>query len=72
MKKTPWFPGSVKPVHVGVYETKGPFLPEGWYRKWDGKRWYVGDRIPAVAAQEIVPTHQNAVKLPWRGLAEKP
>ena len=29
-KLTPWFPPSVKPVHVGVYEVQ----PGGWFARW--------------------------------------
>lgn len=33
LKLSPWHDGSVKPVHVGMYQ-----LPNG-YRFWNGKKW---------------------------------
>lgn len=59
MKKTPWFPPDVKPVHVGVYETTS--LPEDHPHhyvvrtRWDGFHWGIGFQYRY-----------------WRGLAEKP
>ena len=36
-KLTPWFPGTVAPVHVGVYERQ--VGSEIYYSKWDGLQW---------------------------------
>ncbi|HET8686658.1 MAG TPA: hypothetical protein VFM18_08340, partial [Methanosarcina sp.] len=39
-KLSPWHDGSVKPVHVGVYETS----PRGilqFYQYWNGRTWRV-------------------------------
>jgi hypothetical protein len=70
MKKTPWFPGTAKPVHVGVYERTYPLWQSVYYARWDGKRWYCFCHSPAEAARDKVPSDYQ--KLPWRGLAEKP
>lgn len=41
MKRTPWYPASVKPARVGWYEVRlsfdhGPMM-ERWH--WDGEYW---------------------------------
>jgi hypothetical protein len=68
VKLTPWFPGTVKPVRPGVYETA--YRGIRWFRKWDGNRWYVGDETPSVAWKEKSRTAVTG--FPWRGLAEEP
>jgi hypothetical protein len=68
VKLTPWFSYSVKPARPGVYETA--YRGIRWYRKWDGKRWYIGDEIPSLAEKETMPT--RVTEFPWRGLAEEP
>ena len=65
MKKTGWFPSDVKPVHVGLYETKAnkdqikrsPWL---WY--WTGRYWTMA------GVSEIPATVQARV---WRGLTKE-
>lgn len=37
LKLSPWHDGSVKPVHVGVYERKS-----GFYNHWNGEYWSWG------------------------------
>lgn len=68
-KLTPWFPGSVKPVRVGVYERD---YDRGYpvYSRWDGKHWlwtYDSSRQAAIEQGKLSP-FQN---IPWRGLAEE-
>ena len=52
MKKTPWFPFTTKPVHVGVYEVdwcdadRTPF-----YSYWDGSTFNGGWLDTATAAR---------------------
>jgi len=70
MKLTPWFPAKVKPVRAGVYEIQEDELPV-WYRRWDGKNWYVGDPTPEGAAQERT-ILASWFRAPWRGLAKEP
>ncbi len=69
MKLTPWFPADVKPVRAGVYEIQDSAA--SWYRRWDGKNWYIGDATPERAAQEAV-VLASYLRAPWRGLAEEP
>lgn len=67
-KFTPWFPADVKPAYPGVYEIQDDVIT--WYRRWDGKRWFVGDRLKEVAAVETIPFLGEPD--PWRGLAKPP
>lgn len=72
-KLTPWFPASVKPVHVGVYEVEdGIEDNEVWYSHWDGKKfnyWCCGG--PEMA-YEFSDMRISLKPDKWRGLAEKP
>lgn len=69
-KLTPWFPGTVKPVHEGVYQRDyGDPIGTGFSR-FDGRKWFLGFNDPEeAAASTIITTHPN---LPWRGLAQDP
>lgn len=68
MKKTPWFPGTVKPVHVGVYQRD--YASRVAYCKWDGVFWYWAAPRRKEAQRECGKSISQT--LPWRGLAEKP
>lgn len=46
--RTPWFPGTVKPVYVGVYVRRRTHSIET-YNYWDGTNWHVGDSSPVLA-----------------------
>jgi hypothetical protein len=63
---TPWFPGSVKPVHVGVYLRK---VLSNWesYSYWNGEQWCQYGPTPDVAAlyKNKPSIYQN---FPWAGL----
>ncbi|WP_186263311.1 hypothetical protein [Burkholderia gladioli] len=73
-KVTEWYPASVKPVHVGVYEIQdgtsdifGPF-----YSYWNGSRFGWRSALPEHA---FLMRKKDTMALPvirWRGLAEKP
>lgn len=66
MKLTPWFPGTVKPVRVGVYERK---FPNGWrsYNYWNGKAWPSPSPVPKGA--EIFKSFCSPYQdLSWRGV----
>ena len=68
MKLTPWFPGTVKPVRVGVYERQYSLMrSERLYCHWDGKVWSTWARTPRVALKDAFMSSmfQN---LPWRGV----
>ena len=67
MKLTQWFPGDVKPVHVGVYERRLKFKTGVYYSQWDGEKWLrlhltVEDAAASAGALSV---YQN---LPWRGV----
>lgn len=71
-KLTPWFPGSVKPVHVGSYEVRlwdkwcNEYASTGTYQ-WNGKYWSAyGERTAGMDRPGWHPKDQ------WRGLAEQP
>ena len=59
--KTPWFPTSIKPVHVGYYETST--APKEYVFKdyWNGKRWCDQKKGGAYLFANFY----------WRGLTEK-
>lgn len=42
MNLTDWYPGSVNPVHVGVYECTWPNDHINFFNFWDGKQWHWG------------------------------
>ena len=64
MKLTPWFPGTVKPVRVGVYERL--YNTQTFYCLWDGEYWHVW-ATTQVAAEKVFgfSAYQN---FPWRGV----
>jgi hypothetical protein len=65
MKRTPWFPGTVKPMRVGVYEREyGEY--DFLYCRWDGKYWYACAMTPKQA--EKAPGLSAMQNLPWRGV----
>lgn len=64
-KLTPWIDPSVKPVHIGVYLTRGLGLRHnGVLRRWDGQFWSFMDDFDAPA--NFLSSRE------WRGLAENP
>ena len=67
MKLAPWFPGTVKPVHIGVYERDyNPSNPRA-YCYWDGTSWFTWRSTPkdAFTCRSAPSRWQN---LPWRGV----
>ncbi|QXV72220.1 hypothetical protein Acf1_00023 [Acidovorax phage ACF1] len=72
-----WFVNGEVPRGPGVYNVSCRKSEQSgdWYARWDGERWFVADRLRAVAAAEQRPTtpgnywHQTGS---WRGLAENP
>lgn len=71
-KLTPWFPGYVKPVWVGVYQREygNENDPDIVYCKWDGKAFHVYARNPYQAS--INDCESSNIHNRWRGLAEPP
>lgn len=75
-KLTPWFPASVKPVHVGVYLRRFSWnsADSGNYAYWNGAFWgmfVAGYESPddAYRLKDSPTTYHN---LQWRGLASDP
>jgi hypothetical protein len=68
MKRTLWFPGNVKPVHVGAYE-KLVGKDKG-YQYWNGKFWGAWSTSPDMAFinKDTASGFQFEY---WRGLEEK-
>ena len=67
MKLTQWFPGDVKPVHIGVYERRLKFKPDVYYSQWDGEKWlWLHWTVEGAAASAGV--HSAYQSLPWRGV----
>lgn len=69
-KLTPFYPGEIMPVWVGVYETLTQLGNEiVRFRYWNGKHWCVGAPNPKVAM--LWKSFPLANHFPaWRGLTE--
>jgi hypothetical protein len=70
--KTPWYPASIKPVRVGMYEvnsfglhSNSIFFLTGRYRWWNGSEWKVGSW--ASSGNTIFGSHPSHL---WRGLSK--
>ncbi len=69
MKVTPWFPGTVKPVHPGVYQRM--LNVEIVYAYFGGKNWYVSSpsyeqaRINGKNADRVSAVQTSSQ---WRGV----
>ena len=73
MKLTPWFPGSIKPVHEGVYRVKIAGLTVLYYSKFWHGRWHASSAWAHFAINEQLTRHKSWAPIThWRGLAEKP
>lgn len=73
MKRTDWFPRTVRPVHIGVYEVTHPIFDDVvFYQHWDGKHWgFI--RTSMAGAYESRNNYSKIQPTPrWRGLAQKP
>ena len=60
LEKTEWYPASVNPVRVGVYEIKTESWPYAQRQEWDGEKWcWIGtnDAFPNKVSE-------------WRGITE--
>lgn len=79
MKTTKWIPGSINPVHVGMYEVRNNrlmdrrykgYLTGSKFRYWNGKRWMcAGPGSVFGDTTSIMGTHDSHE---WRGLKVKP
>lgn len=71
---TPWFPRSVKPARVGVYEIRGARFSGRNYRRWNGLGWGGTYAAPSKLAQTDTGTlylHGQDMT-GWRGLTSDP
>ena len=71
-KTTKWFPGTVKPVHVGLYQRRLVF--GGMWSWWNGKVWCGWGGTEEIAARNGKEGYMSSVQdARWRGLrrAEK-
>jgi hypothetical protein len=62
MKMTAWFPASVKPVRIGLYECRRGQDPE--MLLWNGKDWFY-------PMGQVWACMTDAAGDKWRGLTEK-
>lgn len=68
MKLTPWFPGTVNPVHPGVYQRE-LHTYNIVYSYWDGMRWYIGNQHLPYALESYQQEQTSAYPhCPWRGI----
>lgn len=68
MKLTPWYPGDVKPVRVGVYERLYYDGERTCFSRFDGASWRAG-WAGIYRAQDDWWPRSSYQDLPWRGLA---
>ena len=71
-KLTPWFPGHVKPVHVGVYQTCGMTSDTKRFQYWRGEGWGFCSYTAKEADEAYSLGLSGSQKPQWRGLAKKP
>lgn len=68
---TDWFPADVKPVHIGVYETRRAGAPGTiivYPAKWNGMEWlWDCESVAHAEKQHSVSEYQQRE---WRGLTE--
>lgn len=64
MTRTEWFPGTVKPVRPGVYETSADPTEYVLYDYFDGERWHDG-------LNERGRIYAEPAPFKWRGLTEE-
>lgn len=66
---TPWFQESVKPVHVGVYETNASGQ-EHCFQFWNGEFWgfFCSTKWRALKDSDFRSIKQN---VSWRGLTKQ-
>ena len=65
---TPWYPGDVPPVYIGVYQVEPPSWDRVMYAHWSPRGWGWWADTPATAA-----LHRNHVATSrgrWRGLSQ--
>ena len=69
-KLTPWYPGEIKPIRIGVYERQYPARSWTSYCYWDGRIFSQGWKAPEPAKEyRNLPSASSYQNLPWRGVA---
>lgn len=69
-KLTPWFPNSVKPRRVGVYERHYGGKDNVGFAFWNGCVW--GYRAESPDGAVIASAVESVTRCRWRGLAKEP
>ena len=69
-KETPWFPGSVRPVRVGIYKRRWN-IGVVYYSFWNGYFWGLSSVFPIFAVRDKKESSPNQ-SIAWRGLAREP
>lgn len=67
MKVTEWFPPSIKPVHIGCYQTRFNQQDFVSFNYWNGHCWLI------TTSEQTKPTHNTpsvVQDIQWRGLKE--
>ena len=64
---TPWFNGTARPWHEGVYQRR---FPAGPYSCWDGTQWRHDAVSALAAARQTQPSRWQ--QTPWRGSLQPP
>lgn len=71
MKLTPWFPKSIKPVRVGVYQIRDPWTQQSigktTFRHWNGRRWGLACSDPSLCRPANYWNHGQEMT-GWRGI----
>jgi hypothetical protein len=68
---TEWFPGDVKPVHEGVYETGGGMDTRRYFQFWSGKAWSLSSTTVDGAFELRDDLSRRFQNEPWRGLTKE-
>ena len=69
MTKTDWYPGTTKPVRVGVYERNLRDMERIVFSLWDGKEWRTNEYTTMFANNAHFGSHYQ--NLMWRGLTKR-
>jgi hypothetical protein len=67
MKTTKWFPRSIKPVHIGCYQTRYDEKDDVNFNYWNGHCWLTTTANPKKPNNN---TSSMVQDIQWRGLKE--
>ncbi len=71
-KTTAWYPGTIKPVHPGFYEVKGPMIETGLLLHWNGRYWGTWHPFAFGSGHHYIDHGFGSQKGDaWRGLLQK-